>query len=43
MQIDRDSRDIIENIYIRKVEKVGSKLQNVVVDTYEQVQPAFTP
>jgi branched-chain amino acid transport system substrate-binding protein len=43
MQIDRESRDIIENIYIRRVEKVAGKLQNVVVDTYEQVKPAFTP
>ena len=30
--IDPKTRDIVETIYIRKVEKVGKKLQNVEFD-----------
>jgi len=29
ISIDADTRDIIQNIYIRKVEKVGGELYNV--------------
>ena len=30
--IDPDTRDIVQTIYIRKVQKVGGKLQNVEFD-----------
>lgn len=36
--IDPDTRDIIQNIYIRKVEKVDGKLVNVDIDTVEHVK-----
>ena len=29
MSIDRDSGEVVHNIYIRKVEKVGGELRNV--------------
>ncbi|MBN9449595.1 MAG: ABC transporter substrate-binding protein, partial [Bosea sp.] len=29
VKIDPDTRDIIQNIYVRKTEKVGSELHNV--------------
>lgn len=32
VSIDPETRDIVQNIYIRKVEKVGGKLQNVEFD-----------
>ena len=32
MSIDPATRDIVQTIYIRKVEKVGGKLQNVEFD-----------
>jgi branched-chain amino acid transport system substrate-binding protein len=32
ISIDPETRDIVQNIYIRKVEKVGGKLQNVEFD-----------
>jgi len=41
VMIDPASRDIVENYYIRKVEKVDGRLQNVVVDTYTQQMPQF--
>ena len=32
VQIDPATRDIVQTVYIRKVEKVGGKLQNVEFD-----------
>jgi branched-chain amino acid transport system substrate-binding protein len=32
VSIDADTRDIVQTIYIRKVEKVGARLQNVEFD-----------
>ena len=39
--IDAASRDIIENYYIRRVEKVDGQLRNVLVETYQQQPPQF--
>jgi branched-chain amino acid transport system substrate-binding protein len=36
--IDPATRDIVQDVYIRKVEKVGDKLENVVIDTVKQVK-----
>ena len=36
--IDPDTRDIIQNIYMRNVEKVGNELQNVEFATFEAVK-----
>jgi branched-chain amino acid transport system substrate-binding protein len=36
--IDPDTRDIVQNIYIRKVEKVDGKLYNVEFATFEAVK-----
>ena len=33
------SRELIQNFYVREVEKKDGKLQNVVIKTFEQVQP----
>jgi branched-chain amino acid transport system substrate-binding protein len=41
VMIDPASRDIVENYYIRRVEKVNGELRNVVVKTYEQQPPRF--
>ncbi|HZT50861.1 MAG TPA: ABC transporter substrate-binding protein [Stellaceae bacterium] len=38
MMIDPETRDVIENVYIRRVEKVGGKLQNVEFDKVENVK-----
>jgi len=38
MQIDPQTRDIVQNIYIRRVEKVGGGLRNVVIDKVENVK-----
>jgi branched-chain amino acid transport system substrate-binding protein len=38
MQIDPETRDIVQNIYIRRVEKVGAGLANVVIDKVENVK-----
>jgi branched-chain amino acid transport system substrate-binding protein len=38
MQIDAQTRDIVQTIYIRKVQKVGSDLRNVVFDKVENVK-----
>ena len=32
-----DNRDVVQNIYIRRVERVGGKLQNVEFETFENV------
>jgi len=38
VQIDPDTRDIVQNVYIRKVERVDGVLQNVEFDTFEAVK-----
>jgi len=38
IRIDPETRDIIQNIYIRKVEKVNGELYNVEFATFEQVK-----
>jgi len=38
VEIDPQTRDIIQNVYIRKVEKVDGVLQNVEFDTIEAVK-----
>jgi branched-chain amino acid transport system substrate-binding protein len=38
MQIDAQTRDIVQTIYIRKVQKVGNELRNVVFDKVENVK-----
>lgn len=37
IQIDAKTRDIVQNVYVRKVEKVGGELFNVEFSTFEQV------
>jgi len=39
--IDPASHDIVENYYIRRVEKIDGVLKNVVIRTYEQQPPLF--
>ena len=38
ISIDPDTRDIVQNVYVRKVEKVDGKLVNVVIDTLPNVK-----
>jgi branched-chain amino acid transport system substrate-binding protein len=38
VSIDPETRDIVENVYIRKVEKVNNELVNVDIDTAENVK-----
>ncbi|MEP7207486.1 MAG: ABC transporter substrate-binding protein [Casimicrobiaceae bacterium] len=38
ISIDPETRDIVQNIYIRKVEKTGGELYNVEFATFEQVK-----
>ena len=38
ISIDPETRDIVQNIYIRKVEKVGGELYNVEFQTFEAVK-----
>ena len=38
ISIDPDTRDIVQTVYIRKVEKVGAGLQNVEFDKIENVK-----
>ena len=38
ISIDPETRDIIQNIYMRKVEKVGGELYNVEFATFEAVK-----
>src|SRR5712691_4337634 len=40
ISIDPDTRDIVQNIYIRKVEKVDGELYNVEFATFEAVKDA---
>ncbi len=41
MSIDPDTRDVIQTVYIRRVEKVGGKLVNVEFDKIENVKDPF--
>ncbi len=41
ISIDPETRDIIQNVYIRKVEKVGGHLVNVEIDTVPNVKDPF--
>jgi branched-chain amino acid transport system substrate-binding protein len=41
MSIDPETRDAIENVYIRRVEKVNGKLVNVDIDTIPNVKDPF--
>jgi branched-chain amino acid transport system substrate-binding protein len=38
MSVDPDTRDVVQNIYIRKVEKVGGVVQNVEFDTIKDAK-----
>jgi branched-chain amino acid transport system substrate-binding protein len=38
VSIDPETRDIVQNVYIRRVEKVGGELKNVEFDTVENVK-----
>jgi branched-chain amino acid transport system substrate-binding protein len=38
MSIDKDTRDVIETVYIRRVEKVGNELRNVEFDKVDNVK-----
>jgi len=38
ISIDPETRDIIQNVYIRKVEKVGGELYNVEFATFENIK-----
>jgi branched-chain amino acid transport system substrate-binding protein len=38
IRIDPETRDIVQTIYIRRVEKVGGKLQNVEIDQIKNVK-----
>jgi len=40
ISIDPDTRDIVQNIYIRKVEKVNGELYNVEFETFRDVKDA---
>jgi branched-chain amino acid transport system substrate-binding protein len=41
MMIDPETRDVVETVYIRKVEKVNGKLVNVEIDKIENVKDPF--
>jgi branched-chain amino acid transport system substrate-binding protein len=38
MMIDAETRDVVQTVYIRKVEKVGNAIVNVPFDKYENVK-----
>jgi branched-chain amino acid transport system substrate-binding protein len=38
MSIDPDTRDVIQTVYVRRVEKVEGRLQNVEIDRFENVK-----
>lgn len=38
ISIDPETRDIVQNVYIREVQEVGGKFQNVIIDTIENVK-----
>ena len=44
IQVDPDTRDIVQNVYIRRVERVDGELVNVEFDQFDQVKdPAKLP
>ncbi len=43
MMIDPETRDAVENIYIRRVEKVDGKLVNVDIDTIPNAKDPWVP
>lgn len=38
ISIDPETRDIVQNVYICRVEKVGGRLANIVIETYPAVK-----
>lgn len=38
MMIDPETRDVVQTVYIRRVQKVGDRLVNVEIDKYENVK-----
>jgi branched-chain amino acid transport system substrate-binding protein len=38
ISIDPDTRDIIQNVYIREVQKINGRTQNVEIDKIENVK-----
>ena len=38
MKIDPETRELVQNIYLREVQKVDGKLQNAIVDQLEAVE-----
>jgi branched-chain amino acid transport system substrate-binding protein len=38
ISIDPETREIVQNIYIRKVEKIGGELYNTEIATFEAVK-----
>jgi branched-chain amino acid transport system substrate-binding protein len=38
ISIDPETRDIVQNIYIRKVERVNGELYNVEFETFKDVK-----
>lgn len=38
MSIDPETRDVVQTVYIREVQKVGDKLQNVIIDQMPNVK-----
>jgi branched-chain amino acid transport system substrate-binding protein len=38
ISIDPETRDIVQNVYIREVKEVDGKLQNVIIDTIKDVK-----
>jgi len=38
MSIDPETRDVIQTIYIRRVEKVNGQLRNVEIEKFENVK-----
>ena len=38
ISIDAETRDIVQNVYIREVQEVDGKLQNVIIDMIENVK-----
>jgi branched-chain amino acid transport system substrate-binding protein len=38
MSIDPETRDVVQTVYIREVQDVGGKLQNVIIDSIADVK-----
>jgi branched-chain amino acid transport system substrate-binding protein len=41
MSIDAETRDVVQTVYIRRVERVGGELRNVEFDKIENVKDPF--